>query len=934
MSHSGPTVDFLIPPRHELRVHCDINTLPLGPHCFSFHKSETHQSHNSSKSIDRPANESVKTLSHLQKNTPASGSTELREYAADYIAPALHLTILKPRRSAHSSSIGNPQKTTEDDDYSSWAENEDTVSSPRCATQQQTKAAGLKKRPHEKERSASVSSLPKTSVSSSVSSSPASPSSSLFSTAEIFGAELFLQHRYLFSCECSHLGVYSPTGCVARVGLTTPYPTPRSLFGEKQQRETHPLDPRNFCAVLPHSDTPVFVDLHSVLHSARRRAQQGEEKAKGLASLASFAVVGKEREKQKEKVPRRERMIQEDEGNEETTRKSVTQTVSSSFGSISSNANVSSISTNLTSSSSAPFCGPRVMICGSPCSGKRTLSQALLNYGVRAGYPLTYVDLDPSHPLLGLPESMSVSHLNATLHPSRIFTHSPAFSVFYGFAHPQGNWSFYVQCVRRLASVTRQYFVKHAKEKERWGGLVVRIPSLDLSTPLEDEEKHSSISGLRSAISETEESPPAIDFSAPLTVRSFLSLVLHSFDIDTVFCVGNEQLIHEVKRCSPKPVRNVLDSANASNASVSLPETEEDFSLQNMLYQDHCVNPNGMTDISLYAVEPLRGRHVPCDVREKTSEGAYPQESDQNTSLFSPFVLEEGRTASSTPPSLPLLPSGKPSQVLPLSILKPHLSRIYDTMGLVTVPTVNGTLYYPSSIISFLRKYFYGTLRWSKEKKIAKDTIKVEKDSKIEEQSQPQFISQGKHALSRTEKSHLDSDRLLSCIFCAHSHLRTLSSFSHRLVRVGASHRLDSIEGILPLGETSLLEAIGVEEISAFSVNLMGRILSFVQVKREEGSSKRKKRENMDKPSSSELQSSATKSEIRTDTDLTLCEDREDKMVSLEGFSQRLRNSRVLGYGYITGVDLSSQSLEIITAFPSWPGYSDVYYLVGERNYL
>lgn len=53
--------------------------------------------------------------------------------------------------------------------------------------------------------------------------------------------------------------------------------------------------------------------------------------------------------------------------------------------------------------------GPKILIVGSPASGKSELARTFLNYSVKIGWPTAFVELDPEHPETSVPGMLTAS---------------------------------------------------------------------------------------------------------------------------------------------------------------------------------------------------------------------------------------------------------------------------------------------------------------------------------------------------------------------------------------------------------------------------------------------------------------------------------------------------------------------------------------------
>lgn len=107
--------------------------------------------------------------------------------------------------------------------------------------------------------------------------------------------------------------------------------------------------------------------------------------------------------------------------------------------------------------------GPRVMICGPVSVGKSTLTQILLNYGVRMGRRPVYVDIDVGQGSIAIPGTLGALLVERPADVEEGFSMQTPLVYNFGDPSPESNKTLYKQLISRLAEVVFKHFEQNEK---------------------------------------------------------------------------------------------------------------------------------------------------------------------------------------------------------------------------------------------------------------------------------------------------------------------------------------------------------------------------------------------------------------------------------------------------------------------------------------
>ncbi|KAJ9471918.1 hypothetical protein DIPPA_51747 [Diplonema papillatum] len=151
-------------------------------------------------------------------------------------------------------------------------------------------------------------------------------------------------------------------------------------------------------------------------------------------------------------------------------------------------------------------CGPRVLICGGPCSGKATISRILLNYAARSNWQVTYADLDFDNNTITCPGSIAAVPVDMPIPVDEGFSVFPPLMYYYGNTDKENvNTELNSLLVGQLAAkvLDRQ----EQNDAARRGGVIVKAMAFNPRKGAEE-----------------------------------ITHIINSFKIDIVFVVGDDRL--------------------------------------------------------------------------------------------------------------------------------------------------------------------------------------------------------------------------------------------------------------------------------------------------------------------------------------------------------------------------------------------------------
>eukprot|EP01125_Pyxidicula_operculata_P004437 TRINITY_DN1681_c0_g1_i2.p1 TRINITY_DN1681_c0_g1~~TRINITY_DN1681_c0_g1_i2.p1 ORF type:complete len:386 (+),score=52.98 TRINITY_DN1681_c0_g1_i2:133-1158(+) len=100
--------------------------------------------------------------------------------------------------------------------------------------------------------------------------------------------------------------------------------------------------------------------------------------------------------------------------------------------------------------------GPRVMVCGSQDSGKKSLCKLLVNYAARLGESVTYVDLDIGLGSITVPGTVSAIPVDKPIDMDDGFGLAAPMTFYFGDVTANQNPKLYSMQVQRLAAVVNK----------------------------------------------------------------------------------------------------------------------------------------------------------------------------------------------------------------------------------------------------------------------------------------------------------------------------------------------------------------------------------------------------------------------------------------------------------------------------------------------